>query len=204
MANGGTILMRKPEWLKARLPAGAAYFALKSKLRQRELHTICESAHCPNAHECWNDNQATFLIMGAVCSRNCRFCAVNAGSPGPLDNDEGRKLSEMAELMGLRYVVITSVTRDDLPDKGSGHFAMVLRTVKRGRPDWESRPWSPISPVVLSCWMPFSMPEWMSWLTTLKRCPRCMPRSTAVPPLFSIHCRYCSTARSAAGSPRAA
>jgi lipoic acid synthetase len=134
MAGGVALNKRKPEWLKARLPGGDAYFSLKSKLRERELHTICESARCPNANECWNSDQATFLIMGSVCSRDCRFCAVAAGSPSPLDPDEGRKLSEMAGLMGLRYAVITSVTRDDLPDKGSGHFAAVIRTLKRERP----------------------------------------------------------------------
>jgi len=134
MAGGDALPRRKPEWLKARIPGGDAYFSLKSKLRARELHTICESARCPNAHECWNSGQATFLIMGSVCSRDCRFCAVAAGPPSPLDPDEGRKLSEMAEQMGLRYAVITSVTRDDLADKGSGHFAAVVRTLKRERP----------------------------------------------------------------------
>ncbi len=134
MAGGGPHPMRKPEWLKARLPGGDAFFALKSRLRRRELHTICESARCPNIHECWNSAQATFLIMGSVCSRDCRFCAVASGSPGPLDPEEGRKISEMAAWMGLRYAVITSVTRDDLPDQGSGHFAAVVRNLKRERP----------------------------------------------------------------------
>ncbi len=134
MAGGGPQSLRKPEWLKARLPGGDAFFALKNKLRQRELHTICESARCPNIHECWNGAQATFLIMGSVCSRNCRFCAVASGPPEPLDPQEGRKLSEMAAWLGLRYAVITSVTRDDLADKGSGHFAAVVRTLKRERP----------------------------------------------------------------------
>jgi lipoic acid synthetase len=126
--------LRKPEWLKARLPGGDAFFALKSRLRRRELHTICESARCPNIHECWNGSQATFLIMGSVCSRDCRFCSVASGPPETLDAEEGRKLAEMTAWMGLRYVVITSVTRDDLPDQGSGHFAAVIRTLKRERP----------------------------------------------------------------------
>jgi lipoic acid synthetase len=137
MMDTGALQRRKPEWLKTRLPGGDAYFALKNKLRQRELHTICESARCPNAHECWNSGQATFLIMGAVCSRDCRFCAVAAGVPSPLDADEGKKLSEMAGWMGLRYAVITSVTRDDLPDKGSGHFAAVIAALKREQPQLE-------------------------------------------------------------------
>lgn len=125
---------RKPAWLKARLPGGRAYFALKSKLQEQGLHTICQSARCPNAHECWNGGQATFLVMGDVCTRDCRFCAVAGGAPLPLDPDEGRKLAEMAGVMGLNYVVITSVTRDDLPDQGSRHFAAVVGALKSARP----------------------------------------------------------------------
>ncbi|MBN2346361.1 MAG: lipoyl synthase [Candidatus Aminicenantes bacterium] len=131
---GATPRIRKPEWLKARLPAGRAYFALKRKLEERGLHTICQSARCPNAHECWNDGQATFLAMGNVCSRDCRFCGVASGVPAPLDGDEGRKLAEMASLMDLRYATVTSVTRDDLPDAGSAHFAGIVRRLKRERP----------------------------------------------------------------------
>jgi lipoic acid synthetase len=125
---------RKPAWLRARLPGGEAYFALKSQLEKKGLHTICQSARCPNAHECWNSGQATFLIMGDICSRDCRFCAVAGGSPRPLDPDEGRKLAEMAGLMDLGYAVVTSVSRDDLADKGSGHFAAVIRELKHARP----------------------------------------------------------------------
>jgi lipoyl synthase len=134
MPSSAVLSKRKPLWLKAPLPAGNAYFALKSKLEKRGLHTICQSARCPNAHECWNSDQATFLIMGDVCSRDCRFCAVPGGAPLPLDPAEGRKLVEMADIMGLRYAVITSVTRDDLADKGSGHFARIIRELKLGRP----------------------------------------------------------------------
>lgn len=127
--------VRKPEWLKARLPGGDAYFSLKRRLEARGLHTICQSAHCPNAHECWNGGQATFLIMGDVCSRDCRFCAVQSGQPLPLDPREGEQLAEMARLMGLRYAVLTSVTRDDLADRGSGHFAAVIASLKRRLPE---------------------------------------------------------------------
>lgn len=133
-AGGAAERERKPEWLKARLPGGDAYFALKRRLQARGLHTICQSARCPNAHECWNGGQATFLIMGDVCSRDCRFCAVHAGRPLPLDAREGEKLAEMARLMGLRFAVLTSVTRDDLADKGSGHFAAVIARLKRDLP----------------------------------------------------------------------
>lgn len=134
LADHGERRERKPEWLKARLPGGDAFFALKRRLEKGGLHTICQSARCPNAHECWNSGQATFLVMGAVCSRDCRFCAVASGVPAPLDPEEGRTLCAMTEWMNLGYAVVTSVTRDDLADKGSGHFAMVVRELKRGRP----------------------------------------------------------------------
>lgn len=132
--GGEAIRQRKPGWLKSRLPGGEAYFALKSKLEKDGLHTICQNARCPNIHECWNGNQATFLIMGNVCTRDCGFCAVATGRPGPLDEAEGRKISRMVRVMGLGYAVITSVTRDDVADKGSSHFAAVIRTLKQERP----------------------------------------------------------------------
>jgi lipoic acid synthetase len=134
MTSTEAIRKKKPEWLKMRLPGGDAYFALKSKLEKKGLHTICQSARCPNIHECWNGNQATFLVMGDVCTRDCSFCAVASGEPAPLDPDEGRKLAEVAGLMNLSYVVITSVTRDDLADKGGGHFALIIRSLKRELP----------------------------------------------------------------------
>ncbi|HEX7502583.1 MAG TPA: lipoyl synthase, partial [Acidobacteriota bacterium] len=134
MTSTEAIRRKKPDWLKTRLPGGDAYFALKNKLEKNGLHTICQSARCPNVHECWNANQATFLVMGNICTRDCRFCAVASGAPAPLDPDEGRKLAEVAGLMNLDYAVITSVTRDDLPDKGGGHFARIIRTLKRERP----------------------------------------------------------------------
>jgi lipoyl synthase len=128
------IRKKKPEWLKTRLPGGEAYFALKNRLEKKGLHTICQNARCPNIHECWNGNQATFLIMGNICSRDCRFCAVASGKPLDLDQEEGQKVLQMAQIMNLEYVVITSVTRDDVLDKGSAHFAGVIRTLKQGRP----------------------------------------------------------------------
>lgn len=133
-AVSGAIRKKKPDWLKSRLPGGKAYFVLKSKLEKNGLQTICQNARCPNIHECWNGNQATFLIMGNVCTRDCGFCAVASGRPNPLDEAEGRRLLQMAEVMNLGYAVITSVTRDDLADKGSSHFAAVIRTLKHGRP----------------------------------------------------------------------
>jgi lipoic acid synthetase len=125
---------RKPDWLKVTIPGGVRYFELKSKLREKGLPTICQSARCPNIGECWNHNQATLLIMGQVCTRDCLFCSVPHGVPVPLDASEARNVLEMSDLMDLSYLVVTSVTRDDLPDKGSGHFAGVIRLLKSMRP----------------------------------------------------------------------
>lgn len=134
LTNAEAIRHKKPEWLKTRLPGGDAYFALKNRLEKNGLHTICQNARCPNIRECWNSNQATFLVMGNICSRDCRFCAVSSGKPLNLDQTEGQKILQMAQMMKLEYAVITSVTRDDIPDKGSAHFAGVIRTLKQGRP----------------------------------------------------------------------
>jgi lipoic acid synthetase len=132
--NDTEVRVRKPDWLKVSIPGGDDYFQLKNKLAEKGLPTICQSARCPNISECWNHNQATLLIMGAVCTRDCLFCAVPTGTPSPLDEDEDQKVWQLAEMMGLTYLVITSVTRDDLPDKGSGHFAKVIRLLKMNRP----------------------------------------------------------------------
>jgi len=130
----GAIRKRKPDWLKVRLPGGDAFFTLKHKLEKNGMPTICQNARCPNIHECWNGNQATFLIMGDVCTRDCLFCAVASGRPAPLDASEGHRLLQVIRLMDLGYAVITSVTRDDLIDKGSSHVASVIRTLKQDRP----------------------------------------------------------------------
>jgi len=123
---------RKPDWLKKPLPRARAVYELEGLLRDRHLHTVCESARCPNKGECFELGTATFLIMGGVCTRDCRFCSVEGGRPGPLDADEPAHLADAAALMGLRHVVITSVTRDDLPDGGAAHFAATVLAV-RGR-----------------------------------------------------------------------
>ncbi|MEI6613470.1 MAG: lipoyl synthase, partial [Chrysiogenales bacterium] len=123
--NGTAVKIKKPDWLKVSIPGGDDYFHLKNKLKEKGLPTICQSARCPNIAECWNHHQATFLIMGAVCTRDCLFCSVPTGIPAGLDEDEAQKIWQMAEMMNLSYLVITSVSRDDLPDKGSGHFAKV-------------------------------------------------------------------------------
>jgi lipoic acid synthetase len=125
---------RKPDWLKKPLPRARAVHEVESLLRDRHLRTVCESAGCPNKGECFERGTATFLILGGVCTRDCRFCSVDGGLPGPLDADEPANVADAAALMGLRHVVITSVTRDDLPDGGAAHFAATVRAVRERVP----------------------------------------------------------------------
>jgi lipoic acid synthetase len=126
---------RKPRWLRARLATGARYESLRSTVREHRLSTVCEEAHCPNIGECWNAGTATLLLMGSVCTRACRFCAVDTGNPrGWLDPDEPANAARTVALMGLRYVVLTSVNRDDLPDGGAAHFAACVRGIKAVNP----------------------------------------------------------------------
>jgi lipoic acid synthetase len=132
--NDTALKTKKPDWLKMPIPGGDGYFYLKNKLREKGLPTICQSARCPNITECWNHNQATLLIMGSVCTRDCLFCSVPSGLPSALDVDEDQKVWRLAETMNLSYLVITSVSRDDLPDKGCGHFAKVIDRLKKNRP----------------------------------------------------------------------
>jgi len=124
----------KPAWLKARIPGGQEYFRLKKELTAKNLHTICQSARCPNICQCWNDSQATFLVMGNTCTRDCLFCSVQGGRPAPLDEAEGENILDMIDIMNARYIVITSVTRDDLEDGGSRHFAELVKTIKARKP----------------------------------------------------------------------
>jgi lipoyl synthase len=125
----------KPAWLKTAVPGGAEYFKIKRELAQRNLGTICRDARCPNISECWNNHHATFLIMGDTCSRNCSFCAVKKGVPQPLNPQEAERILEMVDIMAARYIVITSVTRDDLTDGGSRHFAGLIKKIKEERSD---------------------------------------------------------------------
>ncbi len=124
----------KPDWLRKRLPVGSGVQAMEGNLEQNRLHTICQEACCPNQGECFSRGVATFLVMGNVCTRNCRFCAVDSGTPGPLDAGEPLRLAEEVKRLGLRFVVVTSVTRDDLPDGGAGHFARVIEVLRRECP----------------------------------------------------------------------
>lgn len=125
---------RFPPWLKQKIYAGGESQRVRRILRKSGLNTICENARCPNLGECFSRGTATFLILGDVCTRNCRFCAVKSGTPAPPDEEEPLRLSRAVEQLGLKYVVVTSVTRDDLADGGAGHFSRVVRVLKSGNP----------------------------------------------------------------------
>ncbi|MFO7285673.1 MAG: lipoyl synthase [Gammaproteobacteria bacterium] len=121
----------KPPWLKAKLPSGERYDAVKATVRAHRLATVCEESMCPNIGECWSNGTATIMVMGSVCTRACQFCAVDTGNPrGWLDPEEPENTARTVELMGLKYVVLTSVDRDDLPDGGASHFAACVRAIK--------------------------------------------------------------------------
>jgi lipoic acid synthetase len=124
----------KPPWLKIKLPTHENYFYVAGLLKRKNLHTICQSAKCPNITECWTRRTATFMILGDICTRNCGFCAVSHGIPGPISEDEASCIAESVSAMGLEYVVITSVTRDDLPDGGASQFHAVIGEIRRVRP----------------------------------------------------------------------
>ena len=125
----------KPAWLRRKLPSGPEYEQIRSMIGKGQLHTVCQEANCPNQFECFSARTATFLIMGATCTRGCRFCNIEGGRPGPLDPDEPRRVAEAAAKMNLRYVVVTSVPRDDLPDGGSGHFAATIHALRKSIAD---------------------------------------------------------------------
>ncbi len=129
---------RKPAWLKVRLPTGerqVRYGQVQRRARALRLHTVCEEARCPNIHECWGGGTATFMVMGDVCTRGCRFCAVTTRRRGaPLDPEEPAHLGQAVAAMGLDYAVVTSVDRDDLPDHGAGHFAACIRAIRAASP----------------------------------------------------------------------
>jgi len=127
---------RLPSWLRARAPSGPGFHHVRALVREHRLATVCEEAHCPNIGECWNAGTATLMLMGAVCTRACRFCSVDTGNPrGWLDAAEPENAARTVELLHLRYVVLTSVDRDDLPDGGAAHYAACVRAIKRRNPD---------------------------------------------------------------------
>lgn len=129
-----TVPLRKPDWIRIKLPTTAAVDQLKTMLRKNRLHTVCEEASCPNLSECFSHGTATFMIMGDKCTRRCTFCDVGHGRPDLLDPDEPKNLAKTVKQMGLRYVVITSVDRDDLRDGGAAHFTACLQALRQSCP----------------------------------------------------------------------
>ncbi len=127
--------LRKPEWIRVRAPSSPRFYEIKQILREHRLHTVCEEASCPNIGECFSKGTATFMIMGDICTRRCPFCDVGHGRPLPLDADEPKNLATTIAALGLRYVVITSVDRDDLRDGGAQHFVDCIRAVRERSPD---------------------------------------------------------------------
>ncbi len=124
------IRIKKPAWLRRKLPSGPEYEKVRSLIRDKDLHTVCQEAQCPNQFECFSKKTATFLILGSKCTRNCRFCNIEKGPMGPPDPDEPERVAQAAVRMNLRYVVVTSVTRDDLPDGGAGIFARTIHALR--------------------------------------------------------------------------
>ncbi len=135
MATKNEEILRKPDWLKIKLNTNKNYTNLKKMMREKNLNTVCEEAKCPNIHECWAERRtATFMILGAVCTRACRFCAVKTGLPNELDRDEPRRVAESVKQMNLKHAVITAVARDDLKDGGAEVFADTVRQVREMNP----------------------------------------------------------------------
>ncbi len=134
-AGAPSVPKPKPPWLRVRAPTGAGFNAITTAVREHRLATVCEEAKCPNIGECWNAGTATLMLMGAVCTRACRFCSVDTGNPrGWLDAEEPLNAARTVELMRLKYVVLTSVDRDDLPDGGAAHYAACVRAIKERNP----------------------------------------------------------------------
>lgn len=126
---------RKPDWLKIKLTTNKNYTGLKKMMREKKLHTVCEEARCPNIHECWAERRtATFMILGAICTRACRFCAVKTGLPNELDWQEPERVADSVALMNLKHVVVTAVARDDLKDGGAAVFAETIKAIRRKNP----------------------------------------------------------------------
>ncbi len=135
MANELKGRKRLPHWMKMQMPGGKHYMQVKDVVERNKLHTICTSGNCPNIGECWADGTATFMILGDICTRACKFCAVHTGRPLPPDADEPYRLADSIRKMGIRHAVITSVDRDDLDDKGAGFWAETIRILKKALPE---------------------------------------------------------------------
>ncbi len=127
--------LKKPEWIKVKLPTGEKFNSVKSLLRENKLHTVCEEASCPNIGECFSKGTATFMIMGDICTRRCPFCDVGHGRPNPLDSNEPKQIAKSVQILKLKYVVITSVDRDDLRDGGAAHFVECIKEIRALSPE---------------------------------------------------------------------
>ncbi|GGY68682.1 lipoyl synthase [Marinobacter zhanjiangensis] len=135
-ASADSTVQRKPKWLRAKMPGGERFEAVKRNVSEHRLSTVCQESHCPNIGECWNNGTATIMVMGSVCTRACKFCAVDTGNPkGWLDHEEPENTAKSVELMGLRYIVLTSVDRDDLDDGGAAHYAACVAAIKQRTPE---------------------------------------------------------------------
>ena len=130
-----TCIPRLPYWFKQRVPDGKVFKKISSLIHNLNLHTVCEEAHCPNIGRCFSEQTLTFMILGNICTRSCRFCAVTKGNPHSLDREEPGHLARAVKSLGLQYVVITSVTRDDLSDGGAGHFVAVVKEMHSLNPE---------------------------------------------------------------------
>jgi len=126
---------RRPEWLKVRAPGGTNYHDVFRLIREQNLHTVCEEAHCPNIGECWNHRTATFLLLGNICTRGCRYCAIGKGKPEPIDEHEPERVAESVAYLKLKFAVLTSVNRDDVPDGGASIFARTIELIRQKVPD---------------------------------------------------------------------
>lgn len=166
----------KPPWLKVRMPGGANYQRLKALMREQQLHTVCEEAHCPNMGECWEAGTATFMILGDVCTRACAFCAVTSGRPGgPPDPGEPKRVAFAVAQMGLAHAVVTSVNRDDQPDGGSGIFAETIRWIRRLSPG-----------TTVEVLIPDFLGNWRALDTVLAAAPEILNHNTeTVPRLYA-------------------
>jgi len=149
MDNKQETILRKPDWLKIKVPSGKEYIRVKDIVNQHKLHTICTSGHCPNMHECWGRGTATLMILGDICTRSCKFCNVKTGRPLAVDRQEPKRVAQSVKLMQLKHCVLTSVDRDDLNDLGAGIWAETVREIKKLNPgttietlipDFDARP----------------------------------------------------------------
>lgn len=133
--NDNTSILRKPEWLKMKVPSGKEYLSVREIVEENKLHTICTSGHCPNMHECWGRGTATLMILGDICTRACGFCNVKTGRPFKADWEEPKRVAQSVRLMGLKHCVLTSVDRDDLDDGGAGIWALTVQEIKKLCPE---------------------------------------------------------------------